>query len=83
MNSPRACANPQTVIEQKFIRPAQVQSQYGIKAGKLYDLIGTGKVRSVRLSDGKKGTRLVNVESLDAYLDGLAEKQTGGQTDAR
>lgn len=62
----------------KYLRPAEVEAIYSIKPGVLYNLINSGKVRSIRLSHGpvKKATRLIEVASLEAFLAGLQAKQT-------
>jgi hypothetical protein len=72
-------AHESTIVEQKrkYIRPADVERQYAIRPGKLYDLINKRLVKSIRLSEGtaRKGTRLIEVESLENYLASLAATQ--------
>lgn len=62
----------------KYIRVAQVESSHGIKSGVLYELIRAGKIRTVRVGvkeNATRGTRLIDVESLEQYL---AARATGG-----
>jgi hypothetical protein len=54
-----------------WIRLPQVTTCYGISRSKAYQLANTGKVESVSLrEEGQtKGTKLFNVESLEAYIN--------------
>ncbi len=61
----------------KFGRIHGVREQYGIPDATQYRLIALGLIRSVELRRPgcKRGTRLIDLDSLDAYLNGLAEAQ--------
>lgn len=59
----------------EWLRPKEVPKHFGIGRSKIYELIATGKVKSVSLRKRgqKHGTRLVSYDSLSAYLDSIAE----------
>lgn len=58
---------------QEWIRPKDVVARFGIGRTRLYALIAEGQVKSVcvRTAAEKRGTRLVCLASLRAYLDTL------------
>lgn len=59
----------------EWLRPKEVPMHFGIGRSKTYELIATGKVKSVSLRKRgqKHGTRLVSYDSLSAYLESIAE----------
>lgn len=70
--------NQQQAINRKFLRVNEVGQLYGIRPGKLYDLLKHRVVRSICLAEPgqRKGTRLVSVESLESYLTRLESQQS-------
>jgi excisionase family DNA binding protein len=63
----------------EWLRPKEISKYFGIGRSKSYELIASGKVKSVSLRKrGQKyGTRLVSYDSLAAYLESLAEGGDG------
>ena len=59
----------------EWLRPKEIPKFFGIGRSKTYELISSGKVKSVSLRQRgqKHGTRLVSWDSLAAYLESLAE----------
>ena len=59
----------------EWLRPTDVPKYFGVGSSKTYELIASGKVKSVSLRKRgqKHGTRLVSYDSLAAYLETLAE----------
>lgn len=59
----------------EWLRPKDVPSHFGIGRSKAYEILATGKVKSVSLRKRgqKHGTRLISYDSLAAYLESLAE----------
>ena len=59
----------------EWLRPKDVPKYFGVGRSKTYELIASGKVKSVSLRKRgqKHGTRLVSYDSLAAYLETLAE----------
>lgn len=59
----------------EWLRPKDIPKFFGIGRSKSYELIASGKVKSVSLRKRgqKHGTRLVSYDSLAAYLETLAE----------
>jgi predicted DNA-binding transcriptional regulator AlpA len=57
----------------KYITMNEVEPIYGIGRTKLYYLMKEGKIRAVKLGnrESKRTRVLVDVESLEAYLEGL------------
>ena len=60
-------------IEPKFLTLNQVEAIYNIGRGKLYEMMKLGQVRCVKLGNrtNKRVRVLVDVASLEAYLNGL------------
>jgi hypothetical protein len=69
------------VIAPKYLTLNQTEAIYNLGRGKIYELMALGLVRCVKLGGGTrasgmpdKRTRvLVEVESLEAYLNGLPD----------
>jgi hypothetical protein len=63
--------------QQEWIRPAQIPEIFGISRSVGYELIASGKIRSVALrKPGRiRGCRLISTDSLRNYLAKLAEEQ--------
>ena len=59
----------------EWVRPKEVSNYFGIGRTKTYELIASGKVKTVSLRKRgqKHATRLVSYDSLAAYLENLAE----------
>jgi hypothetical protein len=59
----------------EWLRPKDIPKIFGLGRSKSYELIASGKVKSVSLRKRgqKHGTRLVSYDSLAAYLENLAE----------
>lgn len=59
----------------EWLRPKDIPKYFGVGRSKTYELIASGKVKSVSLRKRgqKHGTRLVSYDSLAAYLETLAE----------
>jgi excisionase family DNA binding protein len=59
----------------EWLRPKEIPKYFGIGRSKSYELIASGKVKSVSLRKRgqKNGTRLISYDSLAAYLESLAE----------
>ena len=67
-----------TVASKRYLRVAEVEAEYRIKPGVLYQLIAAGKIRTIQIgtkANASRGTRLIDVASLDAFL---ASRATGG-----
>lgn len=64
----------------EFGRWRDVERQFGIKRGTLYNLIAEGKVKSVvlRRRGNVHGCRLICLASVSQYLNSLMEDQNGG-----
>jgi hypothetical protein len=60
-------------IEPKFLTLNQVEAIYNIGRGKLYEMMKLAQVRCVKLGNrtNKRVRVLVDVASLEAYLNGL------------
>jgi hypothetical protein len=67
--------NNKPAISQKWNKPEAVGKMFGLSRTSIYQLIWAGKIRSasVPMTGGKRGTRLVDVASVQAYLDSLAD----------
>jgi predicted DNA-binding transcriptional regulator AlpA len=63
----------QPQVPAKYIKMHEVEPIYGIGRTKLYYLMREGKIRAIKL--GHRNTKqirvLIDVESLEAYLNGL------------
>lgn len=59
----------------EWLRPNDVPKFFGIGRSKTYEILNTGKVKSISLRKRgqKHGTRLISYDSLAAYLESLAE----------
>lgn len=59
----------------EWLRPKEVPMHFGIGRSKFYEILATGKVKTVSLRKRgqKHGTRLVSYDSLSAYLESIAE----------
>ena len=59
----------------KWAKPLEAGKIFGLSRTSIYQLINDGKIRSasVPMTGGKRGTRLVDVASVQAYLDSLAD----------
>ena len=67
----------QQVLRAKYARIHDLRATHGLPDSTLYRLIAEGLIKSVvvRRPGTTRGTRLIDLESLDAYLAGLAEAQ--------
>jgi hypothetical protein len=65
-------------LKPEWLRMPQAVQLFGISRAKLYDLINKGRIKSVSLRERgqTKGTRLLSYDSLHAYLEELAERQS-------
>jgi len=61
----------------EWYRPADAKGLWGISRAKCYDLINTGKIKSISLRERgqKTGSRLVSFDSTAAYFNRLSEEQ--------
>lgn len=59
----------------EWLRPKDIPKFFGLGRSKSYELIASGKFKSVSLRKRgqKHGTRLVSYDSIAAYLETLAE----------
>jgi len=66
--------------EREFGRTADVQRQFGLKRGTLYNLLADGKVRGVvlRVRGKKSGCRLWDMQSVRHYIRGEMEAAQNG-----
>jgi hypothetical protein len=64
----------------EFLRIPDVESLYGIRRSKLYELLTTGEVKSVSLrkKGARTGVRLVSTQSLRDFLNSQMEEQNSG-----
>ena len=54
----------------KYMRPQEIEEEYGIKVPTLYKLFKNGlKSTLIRHSPKGRGVRMVKVSDLDAYLE--------------
>jgi hypothetical protein len=65
-------------LKPKYARIHSVRDTHGLSEGTLYRMIHAGLIRSVevRMPGRGRGTRLVDLESLDSYMASLAEAQS-------
>jgi hypothetical protein len=63
--------------QQEWIRPSQIPVIFGISRSVGYELIASGKIRSVALrKPGRiRGCRLISTDSVRSFLAKLAEEQ--------
>ena len=61
----------------KFLRPVQVPKVYPISRARLYQLLADGSIKSIllRQKHSIRGSRLISVASIEAYLARLAKEQ--------
>ena len=61
-------------IRCRYLRISQVLARYPFKRAKLYELLSRGEIRSFLLKERGciRGCRLVDRDSIDAYLDAKA-----------
>ncbi len=66
--------SPEKIVRSKYLRVAQVLGAYPWKRSKLYELISKGEVKSFVLKEkgAIRGIRLIDKDSLDAYLEAKA-----------
>jgi hypothetical protein len=66
--------SPEQIARSKYLRVAQVLAGYPWKRAKLYELISKGEVKSFVLKEkgAIRGIRLIDKDSLDAYLEAKA-----------
>lgn len=74
-----AKASDRPTLESEFCRPGDLFRLFGIRRGQYYALEKAGLVKSVSLRrpGNTRGSKLVSVPSVRAYLHGLLQK--GGQ----
>lgn len=65
-------------IKPEWLRLPQATSIFGIGRTKLYELIGSGKIKTVSMRERgqTRGTRLISYDSLAAYIESQA---SGGE----
>ena len=59
----------------EWIRPAQARLQFGIRKGKVYDLIKKGVIRSKLITEpgNARGIRLIDAQSLRDYINSFPD----------
>jgi hypothetical protein len=72
--------SPQTrspISDLVYLRPGQVPRRYPISRSLLYELLGSGKIKSISLRKpgGVRGIRLIPVDNIECYLAKLAAEQ--------
>ena len=78
--APKGFNEPDTVllpVSRKYAKPATVTQIYDLSHGKLYALIREGLIKSITLREPgrSRGSRLIEIASLEKYLQSLAEPQ--------
>lgn len=78
--SPKGFNEPDTVllpVKRKYAKPATVTQICDISHGKLYALLRAGLIKSITLREPgrSRGTRLIDIESLEKYLESLATEE--------
>ena len=65
-----------SISDPEYLRPAQVPGRFNISRSLAYELISEGKIKSfvLRRPGNIRGARLVSVESIRAYIEGLPAK---------
>ena len=58
----------------EWLRPGDVRNRFGIGRAKVYQLINSGKIRSVCIREPHKafGMRLINAQSIRDFIEGGA-----------
>lgn len=76
-NDSNAGAAPKGELKPEWIRPKDVPRIFGMGRTQLYELIAENKIKSVsmRKRGQKHGTRLINFDSIQSFLESMA---TGG-----
>jgi hypothetical protein len=61
----------------KFLKPVQVPKVYPISRARLYQVLADGSIKSIllRQKHSIRGSRLISVASIEAYLARLAKEQ--------
>ena len=64
------------ILKPEWLRIPETLRVFGISRAKLYDLIAKGRIKSVSLRERgqTKGTRLINYESIQNFLEVLSSK---------
>ncbi len=75
----KAGASQQGELKPRYIRPKDMQCHFGLGRTQTYELIAEKKIKSVSLRKRaqRHGTRLIDYESVVAFLKSLAE---GGES---
>jgi len=78
--SPKGSNEPNTVllpVNRKYAKPATVTQIYDLSHGKVYALIREGLIKSITLREPgrSRGSRLIEIASLEKYLRSLEEPQ--------
>jgi hypothetical protein len=74
--APAGHNEPDTVVlpvKRKYAKSETVEQIYDISHGKIYALINAGLIKSITLREPgrSRGTRLIDLESVEAYLNSL------------
>ncbi len=66
----------------EWLRIQQASALFGVGRTKLYELIGSGRIKTVSMRERgqTRGTRLISYDSLSEYLESQA---SGGDSHAR
>jgi hypothetical protein len=64
-------------VDRKYAKPATIAQIYDISHGKVYALIAAGLIKSITLREPgrSRGSRLIEIASLEKYLESLEESQ--------
>jgi hypothetical protein len=78
--APSGFNQPDTVVlpvDRKYAKPATVSQIYDLSHGKIYALISAGFIKSITLREPgrSRGSRLIEIASLEKYLQSLEEPQ--------
>jgi hypothetical protein len=65
--------------DMRYLKPVQVPKVYPISRATVYELLASGDIKSVLLKKkhGLRGTRLIDVQSIENFLSKLAKEQAG------
>lgn len=77
-NNNRNGATHKGALKPEWVRPRAAAAIFGIGRARIYELINSGKIKSVSLRERgqKHGTRLISYDSLQNYLESLMEEQS-------
>ena len=80
--APAGYTEPDTVVlpvKRKYAKSETVTQIYDISHGKLYALMNAGLIKSITLREPgrSRGSRLIELESVEAYLRSLESAQEG------